>query len=36
MAEEEKLLDAARVDLATLLSRQERLQERLRLLLRSV
>jgi hypothetical protein len=34
MAEEEKLLDAARVDLATLLSRQERLQERLRLLLR--
>jgi hypothetical protein len=35
MVEEEKLLDAARVDLATLLSRQERLQERLRLLLRS-
>lgn len=34
LAEEEKLLDAARVDLATLLSRQERLQERLRLLLR--
>lgn len=34
MAEEAKLLDAARVDLATLQSRQERLQERLRLLLR--
>lgn len=33
MVEEEKVLDAARVDLATLQSRQERLQERLRPLL---
>ncbi|HNX49909.1 MAG TPA: hypothetical protein PLS53_04930 [Thermoanaerobaculaceae bacterium] len=34
VAEEERLLDAARVDLATLQSREEHLQERLRLLLR--
>jgi hypothetical protein len=34
VAAEEKLLEAARADLATLQSREERLQERLRLLLR--